>query len=315
MTAISNAQLEMNRKYMAYMSAAAHTTRKRKIEKLRQQAVESIDNSRFKTIDLPIYKGDNSLRQNSIDYIKLVYNVFTDDYTKIVNMEEIAEQSFDEMQAFLLLQQKTDEKITEASKKMRDASTAFAAKYKVKVIEQSDELSDKLHETGQLNTYRNSVYLIFFKCNWQEEEIVKAMNTGNLVKVEQGRSSLIRYADEGLHGLDTLKSFKGDPSLANTCKEVLQFYKKMAETDIPKLTDYLLKKEDFQKMEKSFSQKSEHSKQDVATYNDAVKELNKSLEVYNNTNNDDNSTRTAMLNNWNEAEKSFADTHMPYFKK
>ena len=52
MTAISNAQLEMNRKYMAYMSAAAHTTRKRKIEKLRQQAVESIDNSRFKTIDL-----------------------------------------------------------------------------------------------------------------------------------------------------------------------------------------------------------------------------------------------------------------------
>src|SRR4030088_304227 len=70
MTAINNAQLEMNKKYMEYMSMAAHSSRKRKIEKLRQQVIESIDNSRFKTIDLPIYKGDNSLRQGSIDYIK-----------------------------------------------------------------------------------------------------------------------------------------------------------------------------------------------------------------------------------------------------
>jgi hypothetical protein len=111
-TAISNAQTEMNQKYMAYMSASAHVRRARKIDKMRQQALESIENCRFKTVDLPIYKGDNSLRQSSIDYIKFCYNVFNDDYAKILNLEDIAEQSFDEMQAFLLLQEKTNEKIT-----------------------------------------------------------------------------------------------------------------------------------------------------------------------------------------------------------
>lgn len=56
------------------------------------------------------YNGDNSLRQSSIDYIKLCYNVFNDDYAKIINLEDIAEQSFDEMQAFLLLQEKQTKK-------------------------------------------------------------------------------------------------------------------------------------------------------------------------------------------------------------
>ncbi|MGR9902801.1 hypothetical protein ACUOGF_23115, partial [Escherichia coli] len=60
MTAISSAYGDMNQKYMAYVSAAAHGRRARKVEKLRQQALASIDASRDKTIMLPLYKGDNS---------------------------------------------------------------------------------------------------------------------------------------------------------------------------------------------------------------------------------------------------------------
>src|ERR1700750_2375683 len=66
MSAINNAQTEMNQKYMAYMSAVAHGRRARKIEKMRQQTLESITNARYKTVDVPIYKGDNTLRQSSI---------------------------------------------------------------------------------------------------------------------------------------------------------------------------------------------------------------------------------------------------------
>src|SRR5258705_13123672 len=71
MTAISNAHVEMNKKYLAYMSAAAHVHRNRKIDKMRIQALESIDKSLGITSDLPHYKGDNSLRKSSIDYIKI----------------------------------------------------------------------------------------------------------------------------------------------------------------------------------------------------------------------------------------------------
>ncbi len=57
----ANAQVEMDQKYMAYISASAHSRRAKKIEKLRTQALESIDNAKYKTMALPKYKGDNSL--------------------------------------------------------------------------------------------------------------------------------------------------------------------------------------------------------------------------------------------------------------
>lgn len=317
MTAISNAQTEMNQKYMAYMSATAHVRRASKIDKMRQQALESIENSRFKTIDLPIYKGnDNSLRQSSIDYIKFCYNVFNDDYAKILNLEDIAEQSFDEMQAYILLQEKTTEKIHEANDKMEEATHAFAQKYNVNLIESKNDLTEKLDESSKLNHYRNQLYLIYFKCYWEDGEIVKALNAGKITEAEQGRNSLIRFATEGLTGLDSLKNFEGDPAMALTCKEILKFYKNMAENDMPKQMDYFLKKENFEKIKKSFDAKSgsDRTKKDVDAFNDGVKEINKATDTYNNINKKMNSERTDAENKWNDAEKSFADTHMPYYK-
>ena len=315
MTSINNAQTEMNQKYMAYMSAAAHSSRKRKIEKLRQQTLESIDNSRFKTINLPIYKGDNSFRQSSIDYIKLIYSVFNEDYARIVNMEEIAEQSFDEMQAFILLQEKTDEKIKEAADKMSAASKAFAKKYNVTLVESNDDLGDKLGETGKLNDYRNNIYLIFFKCNWQDGEIAKALKAGKITQIEQGRSSLIRYANEGLLGLDSLSKYKGDGSLANACRQLLQYYKKKGEVELPKLTEFFLKKENMEKMQKAFERKSEPTKEDVKSYNASIDDFNKSTNAYNATNASLYASLKSLLDNWNEAEKNFLDTHTPHYKK
>ncbi|MEO9022791.1 MAG: hypothetical protein ABI237_18075 [Ginsengibacter sp.] len=316
MSSISNAQTEMNQKYMAYMSAAAHSRRARKIEKLRQQVLQSIDNSRFKTVDIPLYKGDNSLRQSSIDYIKLCYNVFDEDYNKIVNMEDIAEQSYDEMQAYLLLREKTNDKIGEAVAKMSEATKAFAAKYNIQLIDKKGKLDSKLEDAGKVNDYMDSVYLIFFKCYWQDGEIVKAMNKQKLTGMEQGRTSLIRFADEGLATLSTMKPFADDASLANTCKQVLQFYKKMAEQDLPRQTDYFLKNENFEKIKKSFEDKSkkERTKEEVDTYNKSVNDINTALKTFNTVNQSINETRSNLLDNWNEAEKNFADNHIPYYK-
>src|ERR1700743_3032481 len=109
-SAIYKIRVAMDSKYMQYLSATAHTHRARKIEKLRQEVLDNITDSRYKMTDLPQYKGDNSLRQGNIDYIKLCYIVFSEDYKKIVNMEELAEQSVDEMQAYLLLQDKVSQR-------------------------------------------------------------------------------------------------------------------------------------------------------------------------------------------------------------
>jgi len=314
MTAVSNTQNEMNQRYMQYMSTSAHGASARKQEKVRQQVLESITNTRYKITDLPLYKGDNGLRKASLDYVQLCYNVFNEDYNKIVNLEEIAEQSFDEMQAVMLLHEKTDEKLDEANKKMDAAYDAFATKNNVKVTEGKSELGDKLNTAGKVNKYLNNVYLVFFKCNWQDGQLTKANDTKKINDIEQARNALITYADEGLRTLDTTKAFGGDNSLINTCRMILKKYKRLGEEIVPKMNDYLLKQEAFTKMKKSFDAKGNRTKEEVDEFNKMVKEINAAVNSSNQAVNQSNAERKQINDSWNEAYKQFQNNHMPYYK-
>ena len=315
MTAITKARGDMDTKYMQYVSAAAHGRRARKVEKLRQQVLDNITDCRYKTTDLPKYKGDNSLRQGSIDYIQFCYRIFNEDYKKIVNMEELAEQSFDEMQAYILLQEMVDQKLHEASGNLQKATADFASKYHVNLIEDKSPLSSKMEMAGNLNHYMNNVYLVFFKCNWEDNQMVAAMNNKKLNDIEQSRNALARYANDGFKALDTMRVFDGDPSLANACRETLTFYKSLAEKDMQQLTDFYLKQDEFDKTKKAFEAKSgTATKQEVNDYNKAVKDMNNSINSFNQTNNKVNNNRKQALDDWNKAEKKFADDHMPYYR-
>ena len=317
MTAMSNAQVEMDQKYMAYISASAHSRRAKKVEKLRAAALESINNAKYKTIDLPKYKGDNSLRQASIDYIQFCYRIFNEDYTKIVNMEEIAEQSVDQMQTFLLLEEKTSEKLHEASENLAKAEKQFAAKYNVNLVDSKNELTKKMGTAGEVNTYCDKLYIIFFKCNWEDGQLFNALNAHKLNDAEQARNSLMGFAKEGIEQLkaDSLRSFQGNPILAASCRESLQFYNNMAQNDIPKLTEFYLKKENFDKIKKSLEAKGANkTKEDVDQYNKAVKDINTSVNSFNQLNQELNKRRQEVVENWEKAEKEFRDELIPYYK-
>lgn len=317
MNMVSKAEEEANQKYLLYVSTAAHSGRVRKIEKMRQQAIDGIVNSRNKVLGLPLYKGDNMLRQNSIDYLNFLYLIFTEDYKRVVNMEEIAEQSFNEMQAYLLLQEKTSEKLGEANTKRNKATEAYAAKYNINLIKQESEMGEKQKKASEVIHYRNTIYLIFFKCNWQWGELMKSLEAKKVNTIEQSRIALISYVNEGMAGLDTLKNFAGDPSLANICRHALNQYKRMAENDIPKMTDFFLKEENFQKVKRSFDSKPQNSRtqQDVNEYNKAVNEMNTGVNVFNNTSQQTNKTANEISEDYSKADKEFADRHTPYFKK
>lgn len=313
-SAFNKISAEMNAKYMQYLSAAAHGRRARKVEKLRQEVLENITQSRFKMTDLPQYKGDNSLRKANIDYVQLCYQVFNEDYQKIVNMEEVAEQSVDEMQAYMLLHQKVDEKLEEGSSQLEKVIKDFASKYSVTLTDEKSALGDKMQVAGKLNKYINAIDMVFFKCNWEEGQMIKAMNDKKVSDIEQARNALDGYAKEGMQALDTLKTFEGDPSLANACRQAIQFYKNEAESDMPKLTDFYVKQNDFEKMKAAFDGNGSHSQDDVNNYNKAIKDYNAGINTFNQTNNKLNNGRAQALKNWENTEKTFSDEHMPHYR-
>jgi hypothetical protein len=161
---IAKADNELTQKYLTYLSAVSHGKSARKVEKRRMEVLNAISDTRFNIMGMPPFKGDRSLKDTTVAYLKILNYIFNDQYGKIVNMEEIAEQSYDAMEAYLLAQEKAQEKLQEASKKQRETTKQFAAKNNIRLIHSESDLDAKMKIANEVMKHTDEVYLIFFKC-------------------------------------------------------------------------------------------------------------------------------------------------------
>jgi hypothetical protein len=302
--------------YLSYVSAVSHGKSARKVEKRRQEVLNAIDDTRFNIQGMPPWKGDRSYRDSTVSYLKLVNIVFKEDYSKIVDMEEIAEQSYDAMEAYMLAQQKAQEKLHEAIERQNTSQREFAVKNNINLIEEETELSKKSKTASELNKHYDQVYLVFFKANKQEAYLMEAVNNKNINAIEQNKNSLERFAIEGMAKLKEIKPFNNDPSMINACRQALAFYKIEA-TQMHMMTDFFLKEENFNKVKKNLETKpaSKRTQQEIDQFNSAVKDFNDAVNSYNATNKDLNKQRSAALDEWNKTTKKYLDDYMPVQKK
>ncbi|NJM24350.1 MAG: hypothetical protein HC859_01305 [Bacteroidia bacterium] len=310
---INKLEVALQEKYMTYMSTVAHSSSARKVEKRREELIKSIQETIREAARLRPYKGDASLRTTYLEYLKILQTVFKEDYHKIVDMEEIAEQSYDNMEAYLMAQEQAGDKLEAAALKLEPAYGTYAATHSVRLTEPEKEskLSRKLRLTGEVNHYSHIIYLIFFKSHHQEGYLIKAMDTGDLNAVEQSRNTLRRYAEEGLAKLDTMKPFKGDGSLLNACRRVLEFHRAEAGEKTAVAVDFLIKKDEFEKVRKVYEAKNSHTNADMDEYNLRVNELNAAVQEYNKNNQSMNQERSKAFDHWVNTKKRFMDSHVP----
>lgn len=310
---LSSRDQAMSQKYLSYMSEVAHGNRARKMEKRRQELINEIRKSLGEATKLKPYKGDASLRDAYKNYWDILLKVFNEDYHKIVNMEEIAEQSYDNMEAYILAQEKAEEVLDQAAEKIYPVHREFAAKNHINLIEKESKLSQKLVKVGQVNAYYHQVYLIYFKSLKQEAYLMEAFNKKDINGLEQNRKTLIRFADEGLATLDTLKPFNNDKSLGAACRKVLEFHKNEAGQHMPKQREFMVKSSEFDKVKKAMDAKpaSKRTQADVDKYNKAVADMNDAVKNSNASLETTNKDREKVLTNWENAVKHFMETHVP----
>ncbi|MGB8191875.1 MAG: hypothetical protein WCF67_08155 [Chitinophagaceae bacterium] len=314
MSYIVKTEEAISAKYISYMSGASHGKSLRKVEKRRQDLMNSIYETRFKVHEMPSYKGDKTLRDASVNYLKMMYSVFNEDYGKIVNMEEIAEQSYDNMEAYLMVQEKANEKLKEAGVARSAVWDQFAKKYNVTVVDQTSLLDMKLEKAEKVNNYYHQLYLIFFKSHKQEMYLIAAVDTKNVNSIEQNRNSLLKFTTEGLAKLQDTKPFENDARLIVACRQVLQFLQDEANDKVGVMTDFIMKSENFEQVKKAFNAipASKRTQQDINNYNKAIDAMNKGVNQFNFTNKMLNEKRNDILKTWNNAVQSFFDEHMPY---
>jgi hypothetical protein len=314
MTFISEKIRNINQTYINYLSAVSHGKSARKVEKLRAKTVDVIFNARSEVAGTLPYKGDKTLRDATVAYLKTCYIVFNEDYGKIVNMEEIAEQSYDAMEAYLMAQEKAGEKLTEAAELRNNVAKTFAQKYGVTINDTKDELDRKMETADNVTDYYNKIYLIFFKSNKQEAYLVDAINRKDINGIEQNRNALLNYATTGLDMVKELNAYQSDATLLAACKRALIFYKELAEKKITKVSDYMLAEENFSKTKKAFESKpaAKRTQVDIDAFNKAVNDINAAGNAYNKVNDEINKERDQVIKGWNDAVKRFMDNQMPY---
>ncbi|MCU0447268.1 MAG: hypothetical protein MUE85_20425 [Microscillaceae bacterium] len=308
-------QREILQNYMSYASAVAHNKSARKVENRRKELLASALQAKKEIATMPPYQNDKALRDSTAAYIEKYYHVLNDDYDKIINLEEISEQSYDLMEAYFKAQDLVADKLDQANDGVEQALEAFAARHQVRLIENEDELGKKLAATSKVNQYHRELFLIMFKCSNQEKYLLEAIAKKDILAMEQSKNNLAQYADENLKKLATIKSFNNDASLLNACRQIITFYQSEAKTQMPAILDFYVKEANFQKIKKAFELKkeSERTKADVDAFNKAVNEMNVAVNKSNTVGKSLNEKRRAAGDNWNNASRKFLDTHTPKY--
>lgn len=313
MNQIGSHYKEITQKTWEYTSALAKDKNARKIEKKRTALLDEIKSAISSVKKMNAFNGDNALRDTVVAYLNLNYDVLNDDYSKIADLEELAEQSYDMMEAYLTLQNLANEKLRAAGERLTQAERDFAERNNVTLIEgEETKIAARLRKASAMWKYYNNVYLIFFKSYLLESQMMQAINAGDMNAAEQVRNSLLEIATEGLNDIAKLQPYEGDNSLILAAKEIVSFYKKEAEKDILTILDFQLKREHFDKVNESFQKlsKKDRTQPAVDEYNKAVKEYNESIVNYNKINDSLNKERAKQLDNWNNTVSKFTSKNI-----
>lgn len=299
------------KKYLSYNSAAAHGKKNNKVERLKNNLIDEVAKSKKKISGMDGFNGNTAYRDSAAGFMDFYYKVLVDDYDKIVDLDEITEKSYNELEAYLMLRHQVDKKLDAANDRMQQAQNIFAQQNNIKLVDADDELREKMKIVISVNEYYHKLYLIFFKPFLQDKNITRRINKGDVSSVKKDTAELKKYIQEAMIKLETAGPYDADSSLKKACIQLLQFYERKMSVYLKPLTDYYIANDKFEKAKKEYQQIKEPTQQNADVYNAAVNEINVAKGRYNETNTNMYAANKEYTRNWNKAVHAFLDRHMP----
>lgn len=313
---VNNIEEPISKETWKYTKTIAHSKSAKRIENVRKSLIKTIQNAKS-TLEKNKkgFNGDLEFHQKVISYLEFSELMISEEYAKIVDMQEIAEQSYDYMEAYILTREKVNERIKQEHNNLIKSQKEFAKKYKVNLVESDDSSKFKknMEISGEVFKYQSNLYLIFFKCNYTDMLLSQSIKNNDLAAIQQNSNSLQQYAEEGLEKIKLYKPYKGDTVLEIATIKSLNSYKDQTEKYIPQIIDFLTYSSKFEEIKSSLERKSEkdRTKEDVDLYNNMVKEINKKINDYNKLNSENVTSKNKQIGEWNIASEKYISRHVP----
>lgn len=295
-----------------YTKAVAHSKSDRAIDSKRKLLIKSVEKAIEKIEKADGYGGDDYKNQ-VLSYMRLNESLLNQDYAKIIDLKEVAEQSYDLMEAYILAQELADKKMAEAYVEYDTNFRLFAANNNINIIEEESDLARKMNISNEVFKHYNDLHLINFKVSINEVYLFDAIEKNDVNAIQQSSNALSQSAKEGLEKLQTAELYKNDRSLLEASKKAFEFYINEADIEMPKITEFLVMNADFETIKNTLEKTPEkkRTKDMVDAYNKKVKDINKSVVTYNKTNEKLNRERQNIINNLNTANENFLSKHIP----
>lgn len=300
----------VSRETWDYTRAVAHNKKAKLIESKRRDMINANRNAFTRIKNMPDFKGDVSYRDSTARYLELSYIVLNNDYAKIVDMEEISEQSYDAMEAYMTAQERANERLEAAFEVAANAQKEFARNNNIKLVDNESATEEKLEKASEVFKFYNKVYLAFYKPYKQEYYLLEAQSKEDINAMKQNQESLSSLSKKAKEQLRAIKPYKGNTTLVGAANDMMDFYIYEADKRVPLLIDFYLKKEKFDKLKTAIDKKSNPSKAEINEYNAGVNEFNKVSNDYNRINDELNTKRNANLENWNRSVAKYLDRNV-----
>ena len=295
-----------------YTKAVAHSRSDRAIGNKRSILIKSIGSAIEKIEKAQSYQGEEYKNQ-VLEYMRLNESLLKEDYEKIIDLKEVAEQSYDLMEAYMMAQELADQKMEEAYEAYQLNFRTYAAAHNIRVNDDETDLGKKMKISSEVFNHYNELFLVHFKVSINEVYLMNALEKNDVNAIQQNANALGQSAREGLEQLTSVELYKNDKSLVEATKKAFEFYIDEAENKIPKFTEFLVMNNDFETIKNTLEKTSEknRTKEMVDTYNQKVKEINKAVVAYNKTNDQLNRDRQNTITNLNTVNDNFLSKHIP----
>ena len=309
---VGSEQEEITKNMWRYTKALAHSKNDRNISSKRKALLKTMEGSIAKIEKADGYDGD-AYKNNVLQHMRLNESLLNNDYAKIVDMKEVAEQSYDLMEAYMIAQEMADKKMQESQLDYETHFYAYANKHNINIIESDTDLGKKMKISNAVFKHYNKMYLIYFKVYINEIYLMQALNDNDVSAIQQNANALSQSAKEGIEVLKAVETYKNDNSLIDVTTKTFEFFIDEAENKIPQLVDFLILNADFETIKTSLEKTPERkrTKEQVDTYNKKIKDLNKAVKAYNKLNQELNTDRQTVINSINMANEKFLARHIP----
>ena len=309
---IATEQESVTKNMWKYTKAIAHSKNDRTINAKRNVLLKTVEKAIAKIENADGYDGEDYKKQ-VLTYMRLNESLLNQDYAKIIDMKEVAEQSYDAMEAYVLARELADQKMEDAYNEYDTNFRLFAAKHNISIVESETDLGNKMKISNQVFNHYNELYLIYFKVSINEMYLIDALSKNDVGAIQQNANALSQTAKEGLEILKTVELYKNDKSIAEVTKDAFEFFIDEADNQVPQLTEFLILNEDFETIKNTLEKTPERkrTKEQIDTYNKKVKDINKAVDNYNKVNTKLNKDRQNVVNKLNTTNENFLAKHIP----